>query len=692
MDFAEKEKESLILEQIRKITVHIAYEEQRGTGFILRQNDEDKVAYLFTAKHVLFGEGFQQKNTYNENYQININSDKLSLTLKHPIIRNLIVTGIVYHIKTHDDFCFFSLDLESNKILDVPSLKISEYITAFDRGYDFYTFGYPKISTIEGDNFGEYFKVINPSKSLKKINLGDQEPFEQKTISFNAKNIHGVVNQKGESSLPTSLRGLSGSGIFYFDNSILYITAIVIRAHSINSIHTIDLYNNIDLINECIRNQENINLSEIKGNTYFSFDKNLIDLENINYNKLLEHIGSVDEDDCKNYEKNRDIKLKREAIERDIVKIAQYCAYWGVKVNQENQYDKARMYFRHAIALDSRYKQFFLLVKSERRSKAENNQIIATSEEIISNPNSTSERQYEALKQKIQILQEESNNSELYNTLYDLLKISKNIEKTESTITEIGAYIDQLLQLTNLETEAALKKGESISATKYIDINELAIENNQINIAQNSIETLKNYLNREAEVLLNSGKQVNVNRYIEISDIAISNKQPETAIYLLYCAKELSKLSLSRRDSLETNKDINNKISTIVNDFDLERNIVFQTQSSAESLGSSLEKIKEQADVQLFSDVKSILAKINDIYDKSNNSGILNEIENNIKNLNSRFTSNNTDTLEEPKASSYPANSNLSTNIKSSIHGFFINIILFSAVSVFISGSSISNL
>ena len=376
---------------------------------------------------------------------------------------------------------------------------------------------------------------------------------------------------------------------------------------------------------------ENINLSEIKGNTYFSFDKNLIDLENINYNKLLEHIGSVDEDDCKNYEKNRDIKLKREAIERDIVKIAQYCAYWGVKVNQENQYDKARMFFRHAIALDSRYKQFFLLVKSERRSKAENNQIIATSEEIISNPNSTSERQYEALKQKIQILQEESNNSELYNTLYDLLKISKNIEKTESTITEIGAYIDQLLQLTNLETEAALKKGESISATKYIDINELAIENNQINIAQNSIETLKNYLNREAEVLLNSGKQVNVNRYIEISDIAISNKQPETAIYLLYCAKELSKLSLSRRDSLETNKDINNKISTIVNDFDLERNIVFQTQSSAESLGSSLEKIKEQADVQLFSDVKSILAKINDIYDKSNNSGILNEIENNIK-------------------------------------------------------------
>ena len=688
MDLSKSEQESLVLEKIRKITVHIEYDGERGTGFILRQNDNDKVAYLFTAKHVLFGNGFQQDNRCNENHQINIKPDKLSLTLNYPALRNLTVNEIVYHIKTYDDF-FFALDLESNKILDIPSVRISEYITASDRGYNFYTFGYPKIANIGGNNFGEYFHLINASKSIKKLNLGDQEPFEEKTISFNAKNIQGIINQKGESSLPTYLSGLSGSGIFYFDNSIFYITAIVIRAQSINSIYAIDLYNNIDALNECIVNQENIKISQIKGNAYLSFDKNLIDLENINYNKLLEHIGLVDEEESKKYEKNKDIKLKREAIERDIVKTAQYCAYWGAKVNQDQQYDKARIYFRHAIALDSRYKQFFLLVKSERRSKADNNQIIATSEEIISNPNSTPERQYQALKQKIQILQEENNNYELYNAIYSLLKISKNIETSENLIIEIKAYISQLLQLTNLETDAFLKEGESISATKYIDINELAIENSQIELAKESINTLKTYLNREAEVLLSRGKTVNVNRYIEVSDIAIINTQPETAIYLLYCAKELSKLCSSKLDNLENTKDINNKISKIVNDFDLERNAIFQAQTLAESLGSSLEKIKEQADIQLFSDVKSILTKINDIYDKSQNSGILKEIEENIKIINSKFNQSNMSNLEEVVSENYKIDKGIATNHKSSLHSFFITIILFSGVSIFISGSSI---
>lgn len=695
MDFFKKEQESLTLEQIRKITVHIEYDGQKGTGFILRQNDENKVAYLFTAKHVFFGSGFQQKATYNSTYQINIKPDDLSLTLNYPTTKNLTVTETAYHIKTYDDFCFFSLDLEINKILDIPSVKITEYLNAFARGYDFYTFGYPKIATIGGVNFGEYFKVTNPIESTKKIYLTDQESFEEKIVSFNAQNIQGIINQKGESSLPTSLGGLSGSGIFYLDNGILHITAIVIRACSINSIQTIDLYNNIDAINECIRSQENSNFSEIRGNIYLSFDKSLIDLENINCNKLLDYIGSVDEEDSKSYEKNKDIKLKREAIERDRVKTAQYCAYWGVKANKEKQYDKARMYFRHAIDLDSRYKQFFILVKSERRSKAENNQIIATSEEIISNPNSALEIKYEALKQKIQILQEENNNSELYDATYSLLKISQNINKNgnENINIEVKTYIAELLKLTNLETEQILKEGESINATKYIDINEIAIENNQIELAMLSIETLKNYLNHEAEVLLSGGKKVNFNRYIEVSDIAISNKQPETAIYLLYCAKELGKLCSSRLDNLENTRYINNKISTIVNDFDLERNSVFQAQASAETLGSSLEKIKEQADVELFSDVKSILAKINDIYDKSNNSGILKEIEDNVKILNSKFNPANIDTLEELKLASYQQpNSNISISAKFAIHSFFINIILFSVTSIFISGSSISNI
>ena len=395
--------ENIILQMIRDLTVFIENSNSnKGTGFILRQTAQDKFAYIFTARHVVMGVGYEHGTINPENFFTVLVENSIKISLKSKNIEQLkIWDNKFYHPKNFDDFGFFIVNLDDNKISDIEITTISEYVIAADKSYDFYSFGYPRIADTSQNNTGEDFKLENPNKIIQsKLIEQDRELEVEEIIKFKAKNLYaGLTN--GKPTISTILSGLSGAGVFYSDTNKLYVTAIIIKSSSINSIQAVDLYKQVDNINEILISLESTDqLPKLTGNTFFSFGKNLIDLEKLDCQKLLQDLISVDPSQLESFRKNSNIINAKKKIEQQTNTLAQYCAHLGVEYNNIKKYDRARTYFKHAIDLDKRYSQLFLLVKNERRTSKENEQIILVSDDIINNPNSSWERRYEALVKK----------------------------------------------------------------------------------------------------------------------------------------------------------------------------------------------------------------------------------------------------------------------------------------------------
>ena len=202
---------------------------------------------------------------------------------------------------------------------------------------------------------------------------------------------------------------------------------------------------------------------------------------------------------------------------------------------------------------------------------------------------------------------------------------------------------------------------------------------------QGYIQRAKDLLNLETEELLKQDGFIDIAKYLDISDLSFANKHINEALYFLYCAKELAKICIPKQDIPELLGEINNRIQEIVSHSnDIERSLIFKAQTDAEEIGRNLEKIKDQSDMQIYSDVKTILSKLNDIYDRSNNTGILKEIEENIRYISSKFSETNSN--PQP-----PSNEKKSIS-KSAIHSFLIDIFLFIGTVILVSGSSSTNI
>ena len=97
------------------------------------------------------------------------------------------------------------------------------------------------------------------------------------------------------------------------------------------------------------------------------------------------------------------------------------------------------------------------------------------------------------------------------------------------------------------------------------------------------------------------------------------------------------------------------------------------------------EKLKRESDAILFNDVKEILQKINDIYDKSNDSGILQVISETIESINNKIHQYDANTLLDLETKNNDKNTKKTgLGLRSINTGFLIYILITISITNFL--------
>ncbi len=623
-----------ISDNLAKVSVYIQNNKKdgRGSGFILKSSDEHDFAYLLTAKHVILGEKYQENPDYLMQDEWTFDNDDFDFYLNGKII-SLYKNQIFFLLDV--DIAFGLVSLSDNSLGDIKKIRLSDNDFSSNYKVNFYTFGYPVIAS------KEYGHGIELDFIREVTNL------EQKESVFSSKRNLGnpMGSQSISSNISKALGGLSGSGIFLNKESdCLHVNSLIIKADGFSNIIALNLLEKIEKINELISKYSSEEIPRLEVNQNFEFDDESIKLESIDYEKFIEKIGELDENELSRYGRSSsEIINEKRCLEKNRKKLAQYCIKLALSHNEKKQYHLSTRYFNHAIDLDSSYKPLFLISKNNRSKY--NKAVVKIANETLMTHDLSYEDQYELIKQKIVAL--ESDENEQYKAIIEFFNINQNIKKTESIKLDIENYL--------------------LSA--------------------------KNIINKNICDLLKSNGEISIEDYLYMAEKSELNESFYYSVYFLYAARDLAKLIYDKNKIPEIIAEINKKLSNVLNNKSFDHSMrSFDAQREAEEQIRSFEKIKEESEAILFNDVKDILQKLNDIYDKTNDSGILQEISKTIDSISKKINpdTHNQDVSPSDIQDEEKPNKKTGFGLRSVGLGLFIDVFLFIGMVGFLTGSAVN--
>lgn len=578
-----------IEQEANKITVSIRVklvneDYSIGTGIIvIPQKDEVTIGYLFTAQHVVIGKDSFSYNKYDSSPMIFQEND---LEIKLNDININIIKNTFYKPNEKEDFAFALVDLKSNNILFLPRIKISNYDLIYQKDFRYVTLGYPNIS----DELSEALELKSPSELPVKEGVTTPRIRLQSVIPVGT----AKLEQKG-SNIVDNLEGFSGAGVFFTDNTEVHLTGLVVEASGFSSIIILN-FNKITeianlMIEEILLNDTSLNFNLLETNTMFNYGETLINLKDINNDDILNFIktkiGDVNYETVKELKSNsKTVETEKSRIDLQIKELAKNCAYIGAEYNKEKRYHLATRYFNYAISIDSSYNTVFLTAKHNRKKGDNIKEIIENSDKIIYNPYKDSISKFNALKEKIFILEENNSDDRLYEVVCDLLITAQTISPPIST-DEVQPYINKCKKIINEENTRQISIGSNPSIEPYIYMSEICRDFNLL----------------------------------------------EESVYFLTCAKELLKLLRKNEENGNTLNFINSKIDLFIEKNTLTTSTIFNAQREAEKTITYIEKIKIETEENILADISIIIEKINQIYNQSNDTGLLKRIDENIRSL-----------------------------------------------------------
>ena len=621
---------AVLSSNIAKNSVYIQNnkKDRRGTGFILKLYDDQKFAYLFTAKHVVLGENYLE----NQNDQVwQFNNDDFSFSLGEKDI--FLYENKIFFLDV--DIAIGLVDLVENNLDDVNKIRLSDYHVANNQKSEFYTFGYPVIAS---EKYGQVIEL----DFLREI--GTQEHgeliFSSRVVLGNAKISSGSVS----SNISTVLGGLSGSGVFVNnDLNYLYLNSLIVKADGLTNIIALNILEQIDNINSLFEKiKDDIPIPPIELNSYFSFDNEVIKLDHIDYEKFKEKIGEISEEALSPYKDSSKVISEKKKIELQRKKLAQYCATLALSFNQEKKYHLATRYFNHAIDLDLSYKPLFLITKSDRVKY--NKTLLDVTNNVLLNHNISYEEQYELIKQKVAAL--DDNADEQYDALMEFFNIRKKLGESENSKSE----------------------------------------------CENYLSLARNIINKNVKSLLEQNKTVTIDNYLYMVEVAKNNKSSYYSAYFLYAARDMLKFLYNKKQSKKEDVEhINKNLSLVLGDESYERAVIFQAQTDAEEDIKLLLDVKESSDIQFFNDVKNILQKLDDIYDKTNDAGLLKEISQRIDVISRKIGTSNTNVNSVESSDEIKPSKKSGFTLKNIGVGLFIEICLLFGLIIFLSGNVVKS-
>lgn len=635
--------------EIAKITVSIENNKQseKGTGFIVKQNNEDTMAYLFTAKHVFTGSKQNLTNNYTNNLPQKIYFDKKDIQVKLRKKEIFIENNEVFYLSS--DIAFAFINLVENSIENIKCVKISDH-DFFNKFCGFYAFGYP--NTVSED-YGQVLELEftrEAETSLHKSNEEEIPTHTFKELVFSSKRNLGSFKKPGcPTNISDTLGGLSGGGIFLNKESdFLHINSIIIKSDGFTSIIALNLLEEIENINNLVEKEcksDNSIHPLLQINQIFEFDDNKIKLDNIDIEKFKEKIGTIDNETSEQYLDSKKLRYEKQNIEKKRKELAQHCIGLALKFNEEKKYNLATRYFKHAIDLDNSYKPLFLISKDNRNTKsniAYNKAIIELANEKLIDTTINQEDQYNLIIEKINAL--ENSKDEQYNAIMDFFKIVEKIDNEKLTL------------------NSSLKD----NIEKYLEI-------------------AKNIINSTLENSIRNNNAISAEYYLYMAEVAKSNKSFSFLFYFLYAARDLIKFLYTKTQPIEDIEYINKELEEALRNEEYQRSEIFKAQTDAEKQIKIFEKLKRESDAILFNDVKEILQKINDIYDKSNDSGILQVISETIESINNKIHQYDANTLLDLETKNNDKNTKKTgLGLRSINTGFLIYILITISITNFL--------
>lgn len=620
--------------------------ESCGTGIIVIPNSEKgQFGYLFTAQHVLTGSQSFQYGDY-DSQPIQLIEKNLEIKLNDLNIR--ILNNTFYKPHKKEDFAFGIIDLKDNNLTFLPKIKISNYDLIYRQELKYLIFGHPNIT----NGIGESLELKSPSE------ITPSEYIDIPRIKLKSEIPIGVAKQgQSGSDIADKLQGFSGSGVFFTDHTEIHLTGLVVEALGFASIIILDFNRIVEIANLIIEDQltqdKNILYPILETNTNFNCASTLLNLRDINNENILNYIenkiGGVKQEDIEKLKNNsKAIETEKIKIDAMLKELAKNCAYIGAEYNQQKRYNLATRYFNHAISIDNSYNTIFLTAKNNRKKGENIDEILKNSEEIINNSYNDPISKANALKEKILALEEKENSLEAYTAICDLLTTISPITPSIS-IDEVHFYIDKCKTILNDENVKQVSKGKLPTIDPYIYMAELCKEFNLL----------------------------------------------DDSIFFLTCAKEIAKLLRKKEESEKTLSFINNQIDTFIHQNTLNPSAIFNAQKNAEKAIGYIENIKNEHENNIINDIGIIIDKINEIYNKSNDTGILKKIDENIRLLIEKSPvniENQTPSLEQVGIlSSLPTseNTNHSSNRTKFLNSILMYLIFSISISATLSGSSL---
>lgn len=616
--------------------------ESIGTGIIIiPQIENSQIGYLFTAQHVITGKDHFLYGDYDSS-PIQLVEEGLEVKLNGSILK--ILQNTFYRPEEKEDFAFGLIDLKANNLLFLPRIKISNYDLMYRQGLHYLTFGYPNIT----DNIGESLELKSPSE------LPDPESLNIPRIKLRSEIPVGVARQgQTGSNIADNLEGFSGSGVFFTDHSEIHLTGLVVEALGFSSIIILDFNRIIEKTNDLIEKlpllYENTKYPLLETNATFNCGKTLVNLKDINNENILkyitENIGNIDINEIDRLKNNsKIINSEKNRIDLLLKELAKNCAYIGAEYNQQKRYNLATRYFNHAISIDNAYSTIFLTAKNNRKKGDDLEEILANSKKIINDPYSNITSKTTALKEKIFILEEKGNNNEVYDTICELLSILSSTTDPNSN-DEIRLYIEKCKIIINEE-----------------------------NIKQVSL-----------------GKLPSIDPYIYMAETCKDFNLLDDTVFFLTCAKELSKLSKSKDETSKALAFINNKIDAFISKDNINPIDIFNAQKHAEKIIDNIKDIKTKTEENILNDIGTIIDKINEIYNKSNDTGILKKIDENIRFLIDKNTNDSINLESSPTNPTHllakTQKEDISTAESPTKSRFFNNLLLYCIFAISISSS-----
>jgi len=622
---------SVISNDLSKITVCVINKKinEGGTGFILKQSDEYDFGYFFTAKHVILGKNYQSNPDYLNSGKCFVDKKELSLYLDG---REIFLYGDeIFYLDI--DIAFGIVKLSENSLENLKKIKVSDYDFSSNYKYNFYAFGYPSFVSKE---YGDAIEL----DFTREVSLS-----EQKELVFSSKrNLGSTRINKTESNISTILGGLSGGGIFLNKESdYLHVNSLIIKADGFTSIIALNLLEQINKINGVfIQYNGDENIPRLEMNQFFEFDDEHIKLECIDYEKFKEKIGDIDETEFSLYKNSRKIIDHKRNLENERKKLAKFCVKLALSYNENKEYHLSTRYFKHAIDLDESYKPLFLLSKNNRSKY--NEAIIKTTDDVLMTRDINYETQYELIKQKILALDDNKKNQ--YEAILEFFNIKQNVNESEFITHDVENYLCMARDIINCDIEISLKNNKNIFAENYL----------------------------------------------YMAEVSKTNKSFYHSVYFLYAARDLVKFIYNKNQPIDEIEYANEKLTSVLSDESFDRSIIFKAQIEAEEKIRSFEKIKKESDAILFNDVKDILQKLNDIYDKSNDSGILQEISQTIDSISKKINpdAHNQDTSSSDMQDEEKPNKKTGFGLRSVGLGLFIDVFLFIGMVGFLTGSAVN--